>query len=143
MTTGSDDDDIGYGHPPKASQFQPGQSGNPKGRTKGIPNFKTDLLNELREEIQIRENGREMQISKQRAFIKSLVASAIKGDMRATNVLMSVCARSFDDDPQDDPSTAGDTEDADIVNAFAERHRARRNSPKKSKTTTTEGNELP
>jgi hypothetical protein len=26
---------VGYGKPPKASQFSPGQSGNPKGRPKG------------------------------------------------------------------------------------------------------------
>ena len=28
-------DGIGYGKPPKHSRFQPGQSGNPKGRPKG------------------------------------------------------------------------------------------------------------
>lgn len=25
-------DDVGYGKPPKRTQFKPGQSGNPKGR---------------------------------------------------------------------------------------------------------------
>ena len=29
---------IGYGRPPTSSQFQPGQSGNPKGRPKGARN---------------------------------------------------------------------------------------------------------
>ena len=28
----SNDDTVGYGRPPKSTQFKPGQSGNPSGR---------------------------------------------------------------------------------------------------------------
>jgi hypothetical protein len=31
----SRDEDVGYRKPPRAYQFKPGQSGNPKGRRKG------------------------------------------------------------------------------------------------------------
>ena len=31
-------DEVGYRRPPKASQFPPGRSGNPKGRPKGARN---------------------------------------------------------------------------------------------------------
>ena len=87
-------DPAGYKRPPRRTQFQPGQSGNPRGRRKNVRNFTTDLLDELREQISVRENGRERRISKQRAFIKALVASAIKGDMRATSALVALCSRS-------------------------------------------------
>jgi hypothetical protein len=30
--------EVGYGRPPKGSQFTPGRSGNPKGRPKGARN---------------------------------------------------------------------------------------------------------
>ncbi len=40
---------IGYGRPPKAGQFKPGQSGNPQGRPKGSTNLATDLSAELAE----------------------------------------------------------------------------------------------
>lgn len=79
----SDDDKVGYGRPPKKSRFQPGQSGNPKGRPKGTKDLKTDLAEELLETIQVTEGGRKRAISKQRAMVKSLMARAVQGDVRA------------------------------------------------------------
>ena len=66
---------VGYKCPPKDRRFRRGQSGNLNGRPKGVRNFKTDLREELSESISIREGGRDISISKQRALIKRLVAS--------------------------------------------------------------------
>lgn len=120
------DTDVGYKRPPQHSQFQPGQSGNPRGRRKNVRNFKSDLLDELREQIPIRENGRDRKISKQRAFIKALVAAAIKGDMRATNALVSFCTRSLGGQTDEDVNTAPAADDIDIIEAFVARERKRR-----------------
>ena len=38
------DEDVGYGKPPKANQFKPGKSGNPKGRPKGARSEATMLV---------------------------------------------------------------------------------------------------
>ena len=87
----SDDDyPVGYRKPPKQTQFQPGQSGNPKGRPKGTKNLTTDLAEELAETITVTEGGQAMVISKQRAFIKATVAKAMKGDVRAANLLFTM-----------------------------------------------------
>ena len=58
------DDKTGYGNPPKHTQFKPGQSGNPAGRPKGAKNLKTDLEEEMRELIVVREGGNTKTVSK-------------------------------------------------------------------------------
>jgi hypothetical protein len=124
----NNDDEIGYKRPPKRTQFRPGQSGNPAGRRKNVRNFKSDLMEELREMIIIRENGRERKISKQRAFIKALVAAAIKSDVRAINAVVA-CTRNFDSGVEDQVTPTVDTEDLDILEAFVARER-KRSDPK-------------
>lgn len=77
------DYDVGYGKPPKHTQFKKGQSGNPKGRRKGARGLKTDLREELMEMLTINENGKTTKLTKQRLMIKQLFAKASKGDVRA------------------------------------------------------------
>ena len=67
------DYEVGYKKPPKATRFQPGQSGNPNGRPKGTKNLKTDLAEELQERIVLREGGERRTVSKQRAMLKRLI----------------------------------------------------------------------
>jgi hypothetical protein len=114
---------VGYKKFPKDHQFRPGQSGNPNGRPKGARNFKSDLRDELSEMTSFCEGGHEVSISKQRALIKRLVASAIEGDAHAIATLMSFCARAFGDDTEDQEQAP---EDHDIVHAFAQRPTQRR-----------------
>jgi hypothetical protein len=90
MARQKSDYDVGYAKPPTHSRFQPGQSGNPKGRAKGTLNLKTDLTQELGERIRVKEGARELSISKQRALLKALVAKALKGDTRAAALLIAL-----------------------------------------------------
>jgi hypothetical protein len=82
--------EVGYGKPPKSTQFQPGKSGNPKGRPKGIRNLNTDLEEELSLQILVTEGGTQQQTTKQRAMLKSLFAKALNGDVRASGVLINL-----------------------------------------------------
>jgi hypothetical protein len=125
MNKNNNSEAIGYKQPPTHYQFQPGQSGNPNGRPRGTRNFKSDLRDELSEIISFREGSRDISISKQRALIKRLVASAINGDARSIATLMSFCARAFGDDNDEQQQAP---EDREIVQAFARRSTKRRST---------------
>jgi hypothetical protein len=48
---------VGKGRPPRAHRFNPGTSGNPKGRPNGYRNFKKLFENVLNKEVEIKWNG--------------------------------------------------------------------------------------
>ena len=91
-----DDYAVGYGKPPASTQFRKGQSGNRSGRPKGTNNLRTDLLEELREKVTLKEGERTKKVTKQRAIVKTLVAKVLKGDPRTATTLIGLLGRVLD-----------------------------------------------
>jgi hypothetical protein len=81
---------VGYGRPPKASQFQKGKSGNPRGRQKGVRNFHTDLKLSLEMPVKLNESGKPKRVSTQEALILRLREKALKGDRRALETYIAL-----------------------------------------------------
>src|SRR5579859_5343264 len=96
---------VGYGKPPKHTQFKKGVSGNPSGRPKGSLSMATVLQRCLGEKTVIVEDGKQKTVSKMEAAVKQLVDKAIVGDMHAFRVL-SVLTQVLDD-----PTTRATTSD--------------------------------
>ena len=119
----SENNDVGYGKPPKETQFKPGQSGNPNGRPKGSKNLATDLKEELAQKIVITEGGQQQEITKQRAMLKALLSKALKGNFHAANTLLNLKARIEQTESNSSPDDTISEEDADILENFATRIR--------------------
>jgi len=108
----SDREAVGYRRPPKRSQFRPGQSGNPAGRPKRSPSFRSALLAELAAALP----GKQRQQTKLQAFIKTLVDAAIGGDARAQALLVSALSRLGDSSGTETAPPSGD--DQAILDAY-------------------------
>lgn len=94
------DDDVGYGKPPRAHQFKPGQSGNPKGRPKGKKNEATMLDELLFQKIKIREGGRERRITLFEGMLRRFAEDSLKGNIKAATFLFSRYGATSSAEPQ-------------------------------------------
>jgi hypothetical protein len=79
---------VGYGRPPRSTQFKAGQSGNPRGRPKGSLNLATSLQRALRERVTVIERGKQKSITKLDAAAIQLANKAASGDLRAFQYLL-------------------------------------------------------
>lgn len=82
------DYEVGYGKPPKHSEFKPGVSGNPKGRVKGQKGLKTDLAAALDAPQTIKVNGKALTGRRQQLAVMALAARAAAGDLKAAQTLL-------------------------------------------------------
>ena len=100
---------VGYGHPPEAHRFTPGQSGNPRGRPKGTtsrtparpPDQLTQIvLDEAARLIPVREGDRTVTLSMTQVIIRGLFVDAVKGDPRARRHVLEAVALSENEAPR-------------------------------------------
>ena len=99
---GRGDYTVGYGKPPAHTRFRPGQSGNPAGRPRATRNLTTILDDELKKPVTVREGGRARRVPKRQALVASLINKALQGDMRASNLLMTLMQRVEQEQPPAD-----------------------------------------
>jgi hypothetical protein len=82
--------EVGYGKPPKNTQFKRGKSGNPKGRPKGSKNLPTLLHEALNQLVPVREDGRSRKVTALAAIAKRMVHGGLTGNQRAIEQLLKV-----------------------------------------------------
>ena len=80
--------EVGYGKPPKHSQFKPGQSGNKKGRPKRPPRamipsqMYKDVLRVMEMQMRVKTPGGDATLTFAEATIFAIATGAIKGNPR-------------------------------------------------------------
>jgi hypothetical protein len=90
------EDDVGYGKPPKASQFKPGVSGNPKGRPRRAPQPLAEAIRAvLSAPMQYREAGRIKSVSRHELSLMMLVERAVTGDVAAAELILRTRAQAL------------------------------------------------
>jgi hypothetical protein len=113
------DGEVGYGRPPRATQFASGQSGNPKGRPKGSKNESTILREILNRKIETRSGaGRPQRISVLEGILLRIAENSLKGDTKSAAFLLNRFAALVSGELQAPNLTADDRE---ILEAFSRR----------------------
>jgi hypothetical protein len=90
--------EVGYGKPPRDSQYRPGQSGYPAGRRKGVRNLKTDVKRTLKMPVKVTKGGRTRTRSTQEAALMVLREKALNGNTRALERLLELAFRFNNDE---------------------------------------------
>ena len=101
--SGREDDEVGYRRPPRSTRFQPGVSGNPRGRPKGSKNrspsksaiqrFQAVVLEEAYRDVTVEEHDGFFEIPAMTAAMRSLADKAANGDQSAQQLLFSLVAQ--------------------------------------------------
>ena len=84
---------VGYGRPPKATQFEKGVSGNPKGRPKGSRTVGALLQDILQQKIAVTENGRTRRLPALEVILRRLANDAMRSEPRALKLLLALYDR--------------------------------------------------
>ena len=117
------DYEIGYGKPPRHTRFEPGRSGNPRGRPPGAKNMKTLLSKALNELVVVTEPGGRRKVSKREAIVTQLVNRSAKADYKAIQILLGML-RDIEGDTDAHSSDAAFTEaDQQIIQRIQARFR--------------------
>jgi Family of unknown function (DUF5681) len=89
ILTNRDENEVGYGSPPRAHQFKPGKSGNPRGRPRGVKNEETILRELLQHKVGINERGITRKITLLEAAFRRVAEDCLKGNLKSLAFLLS------------------------------------------------------
>ncbi len=86
----AEEERVGYGRPPRATRFRPGQSGNPSGVAKNHQISRL-VAKALQETVELKEkSGAVRTLSKLELTVTQLVNRAAGGDRHATQLVFSL-----------------------------------------------------
>lgn len=118
---GERDYEVGYGKPPKATRFQKGKSGNPRGPKKGSRGLKKDLHKALSARHSIKVDGKVMKGTTQEMALFTLAKRAGTGDVRATRELVELTLKIFGAEDRGRERAALSPQDQELLDRMLDR----------------------
>ena len=80
---------IGYGKPPRHTQFRKGRSGNPGGRPRRVPSANELLLGEAYRQVTVKVAGRSVTMPALQAAMRSQLQLAADGNVQAQRAVLA------------------------------------------------------
>lgn len=84
---------VGYGRPPKATQFAEGRSGNPRGRPKGSKSMGDFFRDVASLKVTVTENCKTRKMPAPVYVLRRLQNDAMRGDAKALKLFLSLADR--------------------------------------------------
>jgi hypothetical protein len=130
-----EDDEVGYGKPPRQTRFAQGRSGNPKGRPKGSPNIKAAIRKATERRVSVKIGKRTVKMNPIDAMAHRLVQQALEGNLKALKELVALGGLQDEFAASAHRASALTVEDLDIVRRAVARTDAAAPSPDASSDT--------
>ena len=112
---------IGYGRPPRHSQYKPGQSGYPRGRPKGSRNLKTVVMAALKATVKITCDGKSRKVSTLEAMcLRAREMGLGRSNLRALSLLFDL-AKTYCEDELAATAAATSAEDVNVLRIYRAR----------------------
>lgn len=112
------DYEVGYGKPPKHSQFKKGQSGNPKGRRKGSRDTASIVHDALEKPVKVREGDKVRTRTAREVMIDQIVAKAVKGDLKSAEFMIRLMIQCNHSLVTPDPERAASAAEIELFEAM-------------------------
>jgi hypothetical protein len=109
---------VGYGKPPKESQFKEGQSGNKNGRPRGRISTARLLEKHMDAKVTVNIGGKPKKVSRREALVLSAIGDAFKGNEKVRRHFLDLVL-AFDAQSQSGVAPGIDvTQDQAVVDAL-------------------------
>lgn len=111
--------EVGYGRTPIQTRFQPGQSGNPRGRPKGQKSIGKLLAEALSRRIKVQDKGgRQKTLRVQDIIVQGLVNDAARRETSALKLLFMLMDRYADGRDNEIDAVVLQPDDLAIIDTF-------------------------
>lgn len=108
------DYEVGYGKPPKHSQYVKGETGNPFGRARQSPDLDAAIAKQLRRKVTITEGGEQRRLRLVDALAMRITSDAAKGRPAAIREVKASMKRRREVEEAEREKSDSDMSDEDI-----------------------------